>query len=89
MTRNVFYRDYLLDYLFPVIELIKKDIKHTEAFKEIANKLQVTKQTVNDRCARGLGIRTAEFVSLVKSGRIKKHLLDKFPDRVNIINQNL
>ena len=86
---NVHNRDYILDYLAPVIGLINKGINHTEAFKEIANKLEVTKQTVNDRCARGLNLSTQQFVDLVKSGRIKQHVLNKFPDKKDVINAKL
>jgi hypothetical protein len=89
MQNNTHDRDYLIDYLIPVIGLMKKNINHTEAFKEIANKLRVTKQTVNDRCSRGLGINTQQFVYLVKSGLIKEHLLNKFPERADILNKNL
>lgn len=89
MYRNTHDRDYVTDYLIPVISLMKKKINHTEAFKEIANKLRVTKQTVNDRCSRGLGLNTQQFVDLVKSGRIKDHLLNKFPDKAEILNKNL
>ena len=68
---------------------MKKKVNHTEAFKEVANDLLVTKQTVNDRCSRGLGINTPQFVDLVKSGGIKQLLLNKFPDKADIINKNL
>ena len=86
---NVHNRDYILDYLAPVVSLINKGINHTEAFKEIARKLEVTKQTVNDRCARGISLSTQQFVELVKSGRIKQHVLNKFPDRKDVINATL
>jgi|CXWL01.1.fsa_nt_gi predicted DNA-binding protein YlxM (UPF0122 family) len=88
-TNNVHNRDYILDYLIPVISLMRKKINHTEAFKEIANKLHVTKQTVNDRCARGINLNTQQFVDLVKSGGIKQHLMNKFPERADIINARL
>jgi hypothetical protein len=89
MYRNTHDRDYVTDYLIPVISLIRRKINHTEAFKEIANKLRVTKQTVNDRCSRGIDLNTQQFVDLVNSGRIKEHLLKKFPDKADILNKNL
>jgi hypothetical protein len=89
MHNNTHHRDYVTDYLIPVISLMKRKINHTEAFKEIANKLLVTKQTVNYRCSRGIGLNTQQFVELVKSGHIKEHLLNKFPDKADILNKNL
>jgi len=89
MYTNTHHRDYITDYLIPVINLMKRKVNHTEAFKEVAKDLLVTKQTVNDRCSRGLGINTQQFVDLVKSGGIKQHLLNKFPDKADILNKNL
>ena len=88
-TKNNHNRDYTSDYLIPVINLIKRGINHTEAFKIIAKKLEVTTQTVNDRCSRGININTQQFVDLVKSGGIKTHLLNKFPDKTDYLNKNL
>ncbi len=51
MHNNTHHRDYITDYLIPVINLMKRKFNHTEAFKEVANGLLVTKQTVNDRCS--------------------------------------
>ncbi|MBI2284251.1 MAG: hypothetical protein HYU71_11120 [Bacteroidetes bacterium] len=68
---------------------MKKGVNHTEAFKEVASTLKVTKQTVNDRCSRGIDIDTPTFVRLVKSNRIKEHLLNKFPDKADILNKSL
>jgi len=88
-TNNVHNRDYILDYLIPVIRLMRKKINHTEAFKEIAKKLGVTKQTVNDRCSRGINLNTKQFVDLVISGGIKQHLVNRFPKRADTLNENL
>jgi len=61
-------RDHVRDYLIPVIHLmIKNNIPHTEAFKEIAARLSVTTQTVTDRCSRGIDTTVSQFVELVKS----------------------
>ena len=59
--------DQLSDYVIPIIHLIRKGVKHSVAFRQIAEKLNVTYQTANDRCARGLDISTIEFVDLVKA----------------------
>ncbi len=89
MISNNHNRDHIKEYLIPVIYLIQKEMNHTEAFKEVANKLRVTKQTVNDRCSRGIDISTHEFVNLVKTNKIKEHLLMKFPEKAEILNRYL
>ena len=81
--------DQLSDYVIPVIHLIRSGVKHTEAFHQIAKKLDVAYQTVNDRCARGLGISTEEFVDLIESNEIKSFLKEKFPDKAQFIEQEL
>lgn len=88
-ANNVRYRSYVEDYLIPVITLIKKNTNHTEAFKSIAKDLGVTKQTVNDRCARGIGLKTQQFVDLVNSGGIKQYLMNKFPDKADVLGKTL
>lgn len=42
MRNNTHDRDYVTDYLIPVISLMRKKINHTEAFKEIAVSLRLT-----------------------------------------------
>jgi hypothetical protein len=42
MINNNRHRDYITDYLIPVVNLMKKGSNHTEAFKEVANRLKVT-----------------------------------------------
>ena len=44
MYTNTHHRDYITDYLIPVINLMKRKVNHTEAFKEVAKDLLVTKQ---------------------------------------------
>jgi hypothetical protein len=83
--------EQLTDYLIPVIQLIKKGMKHPDAFKQIAKKLKpdVTKQTVQAQCTVRLEISTEKFVELIKSNRIKSFLKDRFPDRASLIEQEL
>jgi predicted type IV restriction endonuclease len=75
-------RDYdqLKDYIIPAIKLIKKGLKHTEVFHQIANKLGVKYQTVSARCTRDLSISTDDFLKLIKSGKIENFLRNKFPN---------
>ena len=88
-TKNNHGRAYVEDYLIPVIRLMKKNVNHTEAFKIVAKNLEVTLQTVNDRCSRGIGLNTQQFVDMVKSGQIKQHLVNKFPDKVDFLSKTL
>lgn len=82
--------EQITDYLIPVIHLIKKGVKHTEAFRQIAKKLSVANSTVSAECTRSLNISTEEFVELVKSNRIKSFLKDRFPaDKASLIDQEL
>lgn len=77
------------DYLIPVIKLMKNGVSHTEAFKIIAKRLNVTSNTVSSQCTRGLNISTNEFVELVKSNKIKLFIKDKFPEKALLIEQEL
>ena len=79
----------LNDYLIPVIHLIKKGMKHTDAFKQIAKKLGVAKQTVQAECTVTLNISTEKFVELIKSNRIKSFLKEKFPSKADLIEREL
>ena len=44
--------EQIKDYIIPVIKLMKSGKGHVEAFKEIANKLGVRKETVSAQCTR-------------------------------------
>lgn len=81
--------EQLPDYLIPVIHLIKKGVKHTDAFRQIAKKLRVANSTVSAECTRSLNILTEEFVELVKSNRIKSFLKDRFPSKADYIEREL
>jgi len=69
------------DYLIPVIKLIEIGTGHTEAFHQIANKLNVTYQTVNAQCTRRLDITTEKFVELIRHNKIRPFLKTRFNKR--------
>ncbi len=76
-------------YLLPAIKLMNRGHKHTAAFRNIANKLDVRYQTVSAQCTLRIGIDTEQFVSLVKRGEIVQLLKTKFRDRTELIEQEL
>jgi len=82
------YKQFV-DYLIPVIHLIKKGMKHTDAFRQIAEKLGVTKQTVQAECTVSLNISTERFVDLIKTNRIKPFLKEIFPYKADLIEREL
>ena len=82
--------EQLKDYLIPVIRMMKQGKDHTEAFRSVAEELDVNRNTVYDRCTRGLGINNVrEFVEKVASGGIIQILKEKHPDRIELINLKL
>lgn len=48
--------ELFLDYLIPVIRLIKSGKKHTHAFSQVAERLPVAKQTVQAQCTTRLNV---------------------------------
>jgi predicted type IV restriction endonuclease len=81
--------DHFTDYLIPAIRMIKKGVKHNDAFNEIATKLGVTYQTVNAQCTRTLKISTEKFAELIKNNRIKTFLKERFPRKADYIEREL
>jgi hypothetical protein len=79
----------LEDYLLPVIKLIKDGNDYISAFHQLAEKLDVTYQTVNAQCTRQLGIKTDEFVRDVRDGKIIDLLKRKFPEQSEMIEETL
>jgi len=79
----------LEDYLIPVIKLMWSGLDHHEAFRKIANKLDVRINTVSSQCTRALDLTTAEFVSQVSSRAIVTLLDRKYPDKYQIIKTQL
>ena len=70
----------LEDYLIPVIKLMWSGLDHTEAFRKIAQKLDVRYNTVSSQCTRALGLTTEEFIDKVSSKSIVEHIENKYPD---------
>lgn len=82
--------EQLTDYLIPVIRLIKSGVKHPDAFRRIADKLGVSKQTAQAECTVQLNhISTDKFVELINSNKIKSFLKERFPDKVSLIDKEI
>jgi type III secretory pathway component EscV len=54
---------------------------HKQAFREIAQKLDVRYNTVSSQCTRTLGLTTDEFIGQVNSKAIINLLERKYPDQ--------
>lgn len=79
----------LENYLIPVIKLMWNGLNHREAFRKIANKLDVRYNTVSAQCTRALNLSTDEFISQVNSSEIISHLKKKYPDQYDKIKFEL
>lgn len=79
----------LEDYLIPVIKLMWGGLDHKEAFRKIAQKLDVRYNTVSSQCTRALDLKTDEFVSQVRSKRVVALLERKYPDKYHFIKTQL
>ncbi len=62
---------------------------YKKAFHVIKNRLDVRYNTVSAQCTRALGLKTEEFVSQVKSGKIINILEKKFPDKYHQIRNEI
>lgn len=76
-------------YIIPVIRLLKNGMEHTEVFHEIANKLDVTYQTVSAQCTRQLKLTTVQFLEYVENGRILNILETRYPEKRGILRKEL
>ena len=81
--------DNVQDYLIPVIRLMRSGKSHTEAFRSVAEKLNVAHNTVAAQCTRGLGIFTQEFKESVESNQIIQIIKNKYPDKRELIEREL
>jgi len=79
----------LEDYLIPVIKLMWNGHNHREAFRQIAKKLDVRYNTVSSQCTRALGLTTSEFINHVNYKTIVDLIESKFPDKYQIIKNQL
>ncbi len=77
------------DYLIPVIKLMRSGMSRKDAFKQRVKELGVTPSTVSAQCALTNGLSTDQFDELVKSNKIKSFLKERFPDKSNMIEQEL
>jgi len=79
----------LEDYLIPVIKLMWNGLDHKEAFRKIAQKLDVRYNTVSSQCTRALDMTTDEFISQVNSKAIVDLLERKYPAKYQLIKTQL
>jgi len=79
----------LEDYLIPVVKLMWSGCGHKEAFRKIAQKLDVRYNTVSSQCTRALDLTTGEFISQVNSKIIVDLLKRKYPDQYQKIKTEL
>jgi len=77
------------DYLIPVIKLMWRGDNHRQAFRQIAKKLDVRYNTVSSQCTRALGLTTDGFINKVNSKTIVDLIEIKFPDKYQIIKDQL
>ena len=76
------------DYLIPVIRLMIEGKTHTEAFRLVGNNLGV-KSTTRERCTRGLGLSSKQFIDAVQSGEIIQIMKQKRPQHIVLIEREL
>ncbi|MFO8089692.1 MAG: hypothetical protein R6U13_07650 [Desulfatiglandaceae bacterium] len=79
----------LEDYLIPVIKLMWNGLNHTEAFRKIAQRLDVRYTTVSAQCTKALNLTTDEFVHQVNSKEIVFLLKKKYSKQYNKIEAEL
>jgi hypothetical protein len=79
----------LKDYVFPTVRMLRNGVSHPEAFRKIAENLNVEKQTAQAECTTELGIKTHQFVQIVSSGHIFDFLKEKYSSRKEEIDREL
>lgn len=79
----------LEDYLIPVIKIMWHGNSHIEAFRKIAEKLDVRYSTVSAQCTRALGLSTDQFVNSVKSKEIVNIIKKKYFESKALIDAEL
>ena len=79
----------LVDYLLPIIRLMRSGAGHQEALKQTAARLDVRYNTALAQCTRMLGLSTDEFVKQVNTGTIVATLRARFPDRHDEIEKGI
>jgi len=79
----------LKDYLLPIIKLMWSGRNHNQAFREIAQRLDVRYSTVSSQCTRALDLTMDEFIRQVNSKRIVNLIENKYPDQYHLIKNEL
>ncbi len=79
----------LEDYLIPAIKFMWNGLDHKEAFRKIADKLDVRYNTVSSQCTRALNLTTDEFINQVNSKAIVYLLERKYPDKYHVVKTQL
>lgn len=77
------------DYLIPVISKMRQGLPHTRVFRERADNLGITANTVSSQCTRSLGLTTDEFIDHVNRGSILKLLKGRYPHEAQLIDREL
>jgi predicted type IV restriction endonuclease len=77
--------EQLSDYVLPVIRLMVTGVRHSEAFRRVAEKLDVEYSTAAAQCTTRLKLSTEKFVELVDTKKIKDYLKEQFPARASEI----
>ncbi len=77
-----------LAQVLDVAHLVLRGANRTDATRDVARKREITQQAVNDKYGRQLGITAAQFDRLLdepEKKALKKLLIEKFPDRRELI----
>lgn len=90
-TENTGKRNVVEDQILPVIELMMNEKSFAEACKTIAKKLDISVPSVRAKFygKTYLYISASEVMECINNGRIKKKMLERFPDKKKIILQEL
>ncbi len=75
--------------MIPVIKLMWNGLDHKEAFRKIADNLDVRYNTVSSQCTRALALTTDEFIRQVNSKGIVYLLERKYPDKYHVVKTQL
>ena len=85
------YGDETLNQILEVAELVLTQGKsYNDAVKIVAEKRKIHQATVRDKCTRRLGLTTSQFKNLLgDKENLITFLIERFPDRKDIINERL
>jgi len=85
------YGDKTLNQILEVAELVFTQGKsYNDAVKIVAERRKIHPATVRDKCTRRLNLTTSQFKNLLNDKeKLIVFLVERFPDRKNIINERL